>query len=132
MKRTESREAIFLLLFQASFRKDEEASEILAGSVGSMELETDEYAEKAFNDIIARLDEIDSEITPFLVGRTLERLSRIALTALRIAVYEIKYSDDVPDSVAINEAVELVKKYDIDTAASAYINGVLGSYVRSR
>ena len=94
--------------------------------------ETDEYSEKAFADILANLEAIDSEIKPFLVGRTIDRLSRMALTALRIAVYEINNVTDVPTAVAINEAVELVKKYDTDNAAASYINGVLGSYVRSR
>ena len=132
MKRSDSRETAFVLLFETSFRTDEEPAEILAGTVGNMELETDEYSEKIFYDVAARTDELDSEIKPYLVGRTIERLGRAALVAMRIAVYEIKYVDDVPDSVAINEAVELVKKYDLDSAAASYINGVLGSYVRNR
>ena len=132
MKRSESRESLFILLFEASFNSDLEAEKIIALSAENMGRETDEYSEKAFAEILANLEAIDSEIKPFLVGRTIDRLSRMALTALRIAVYEINNVTDVPTAVAINEAVELVKKYDTDNAAASYINGVLGSYVRSR
>jgi len=132
MKRSESRESLFILLFEASFNSDLEAEKIISLSAENMGHETDEYSETAFAEILANLEAIDSEIKPFLVGRTIDRLSRMALTALRIAVYEINNVTDVPTAVAINEAVELVKKYDTDNAAASYINGVLGSYVRSR
>lgn len=132
MKRSESRESLFLLLFEASFCKNPDPEKIIALSAENMGHETDEYCEKAFAEILANLEEIDSEIKPFLVARTIDRLSRTALAALRIAVYEINNSEDVPAPVAINEAVELVKKYDVDNAAAQYINGVLGSYVKCR
>jgi len=132
MKRSESRESLFLLLFEASFSDSPDPERIISLSAESMGHETDEYCEKAFADIIANIDKIDETIKPFLIGRTIDRLSRVALTALRIAIYEINNSPDVPEAVAINEAVELVKKYDTDNVAASYINGVLGSYVRSR
>ncbi len=132
MKRTESRESLFLLLFEASFSENPDPKKIIALSAENMGHETDEYCEKAFSDIIEHIEEIDSEIKPFLVARTIDRLSKTALAALRIAVYEINNSEDVPSSVAINEAVKLVKKYDVDNAAAQYINGVLGSYVKCR
>ena len=131
MKRSESRESLFLLLFEASFSENPDPRRIIALSAENMGHKTDEYCEKAFENIIADIENIDNEIKPFLVARTIDRLSRTALTALRIAVYEINNSPDVPTAVAINEAVELVKKYDVDNAAALYINGVLGSYVRS-
>ncbi|MBE6896528.1 MAG: transcription antitermination factor NusB [Ruminococcaceae bacterium] len=132
MKRSESRESLFILLFEASFNENPEPDKIISLSAENMGHETDEYSEKAFGEILENLENIDKEIEPFLVGRKLDRLSRMALTALRIAVYEINNACDVPAAVAINEAVELVKKYDTDNAAASYINGVLGSYVRSR
>ncbi len=132
MKRSESRESLFLLLFEASFSEKPDPQKIITLSAENMGHETDEYSEKAFSDILSKIEEIDNEIKPFLVGRKIERLSKTALTAMRIAVYEINNSEDVPSAVAINEAVELVKKYDVDNAAASYINGVLGSYVRSR
>ena len=132
MKRSESRESLFLLLFEASFDKTPDAGKIISLSAENMGHETDEYSERAFGEILENIENIDKEIEPFLVGRKLDRLSRMALTALRVAVYEINNVTDVPAAVAINEAVELVKKYDTDNAAASYINGVLGSYVRSR
>ncbi len=132
MKRSQSRESLFLLLFEASFDKTPDADRIITLSAENMGHETDEYSEKAFKEILACTEQLDNEIKPFLVARTIERLSKMALTALRIAVYEINRVDDVPNAVAINEAVNLVKKYDTDNATASYINGVLGSYVRSR
>ena len=76
--------------------------------------------------------EIDAYIEKYAKDWKLSRISKTALAILRCAIAEIRYMEDVPDSVAINEAVELVKKYDVDTAAASYINGVLGSYVRNR
>ena len=132
MKRSESRESLFILLFEASFNENPDAGKIISLSAENMGHETDEYSERAFAEILENIGNIDDQIKPFLVGRTIDRLSRMALTALRIAVYEINNVTDVPAAVAINEAVELVKKYDTDNAAASYINGVLGSYVRSR
>lgn len=132
MKRSESRESLFLLLFEASFSENPDPQKIITLSAENMGHETDEYCENAFSDILSKIEEIDNEIKPFLIARTINRLSKTALTALRIAVYEINNSKDVPPAVAINEAVELVKKYDVDNAAASYINGVLGSYVKSR
>ena len=59
-----------------------------------------------------------------------EGISRTSLSILRLAVYEIKYLDSIPDSVSVNEAVELAKKYTIDE--SGFVNGILGSFIRSR
>jgi N utilization substance protein B len=80
---------------------------------------------------MAKVSEIDGSISGLLNNRSISRLSRVALSALRIAVFEISEQGDVPDSVAINEAVNLVKKYDTQESAS-YVNGVLGTYVRNK
>ena len=76
-------------------------------------------------------DDIDADITRFLKkGWSLQRISRTSLAILRLAIYEIKYIDSIPDSVSVNEAVELAKKYTIDE--SGFVNGILGSFIRSR
>ena len=76
-------------------------------------------------------DEIDADISRFLKkGWSLSRISRTSLTILRLALYEIKYLDSIPESVSVNEAVELAKKYTIDE--SGFVNGILGSFIRSR
>jgi len=74
--------------------------------------------------IIAVLPEIDATIAEISTGWTTERMSKVDLTILRIAVYEIKHDEEVPLGVAINEAVELAKVYSGENAP-AFINGVL-------
>lgn len=131
MKRSESREALFILMFQSTFYKDADFNEIIENATEEGEIQIDDYAKRAFEEIHGNLTEIDSSIEKYLNNRSISRLSRVALSALRIAVYEISDQDDVPESVAINEAVNLVKKYDTQESAS-YVNGVLGSYVRNK
>ena len=130
MTRREERETLFVLLFEASYAENPNADEIIRTTEEHMEVETDEYIALHLQKMLDSLDEIDEILKKFIIGRTLDRVSKAALTAMRIAVYEINNLDDVPTAAAINEAVELVKKYDMDDAAS-YANGVLGSYARS-
>ena len=73
--------------------------------------------------------ELDACIEKYARGWKLSRISRIALTILRTALFEVLYMDDVPDSVAINEAVELAKSYEEPETVS-FINGILGSFMR--
>lgn len=77
----------------------------------------------------ARREELDSYISQYSIGWKLERISHLCKAVMRVAMYEILYVDDVPDSVAIHEAVELVRRYE-DEDAVAFVNGLLGSFVR--
>ena len=131
MRRSESREALFILMFQSTFYKDADFDEIIETATENGEIEIDDHAKDAFKDIHGMLSSIDSSIEGYLNNRSISRISRVALSALRIAVYEISESNDVPESVAINEAINLVKKYDTQESA-AYVNGVLGTYVRNK
>ena len=89
------------------------------------------YAQAVAAGMEAVQDEIDADISRFLKkGWSLSRISRTSLTILRLALYEIKYLDSIPESVSVNEAVELAKKYTIDE--SGFVNGILGSFIRSR
>ncbi len=129
MTRSEARESLFLLLFEATFFGAPDLVQIkqLAGEYRNVE--TNEYVDTALDAILADIDGIDAGIDPFLEKVSSNRVSRVARTAMRIAVFEIR-GGDTPVPVAINEAVDLVKKYDTDEVAK-YVNGVLGSYVRS-
>ena len=80
-------------------------------------------------DIYNLEDEIDSIIEANLKDWTISRLPKVSLAVLRLAVAEIKYVDEVPDGVAVNEAVELAKKYGTTVDAS-FINGVLGAVAK--
>ena len=73
--------------------------------------------------------ELDGYISKYAIGWSFARISRMAAAIMRVAMYEILYMPDIPASAAINEAVELAKRYDSPEAAS-FVNGILGSYVR--
>ena len=81
-----------------------------------------------FKTIVDKFDELDEIISEVSVGWKLERMSKIDLTILRLAVYEIKMDEEIPDKVAINEAVEIAKKYGGDNSPS-FINGILAKIV---
>lgn len=87
------------------------------------------YIKDLVNQIDAHRDEIDEQIRKYAIGWRPERISKTALAVLRCALCEIMYMEDIPDSAAINEAVELAKGYD-DPDTVAFINGVLGGYMR--
>ena len=89
-----------------------------------------EYIKTIVKGTISCRDELDSYIEKYSKGWKLTRISRVALSILRTALYEVLYMDDVPDSVAINEAVELSKGYE-EQETVAFINGILGSFMRS-
>lgn len=128
MKRRELREHIFELLFRIEFNSSEEMSEQIRLFFADMEelQEKDQsYMEEKFSHIVERLPELDREIEGTAKGWKLSRMSRVDLTILRLAVYEMEFDDDVPVGVAINEAVELAKKFGGDDSP-AFINGILG------
>ena len=85
----------------------------------------------SFEDSIPNIEEIDSIISNNLSqGWVINRISKVALAVLRLAIYEIKYEDDIPDAVSIDEAVEICKTYSTSEDAS-FVNGVLGTVVRN-
>ena len=130
LSRSEAREQAFMLLFSRSFVQ-EPLEDTLADAEQLFEGGVCGYAQAVVLGIEAVQDELDADITRFLKkGWSLNRISRTSLTILRLAMYEIKYLENVPDSVSVNEAVELAKKYTIDE--SGFVNGILGSFLRSR
>ena len=88
------------------------------------------YIKNTFFGVFENIENIDDIISGSTIGWEYSRISKISMALLRIAVYEILYADDIPDSVAINEAVELSKRYD-DSDAYTFINGVLGTVVKN-
>lgn len=87
------------------------------------------YIAGIVNGISEKRDELDELIKKYSVGWNLNRISRIAMAIMRVAVYETKYVEDVSEKIAINEAVEIAKKYDT-TETVSFINGILGSISR--
>lgn len=129
MNRSEMREQAFILLYEKEFFKDkpcEEIEEVFAENIG----ELSEYAKETFENVCERREELDEIISSYLSGWKIGRLPKVNASILRLAIYEIKYAESVPSGVAVNEAVELAKKYS-GADDYTFINGVLGSYLRS-
>lgn len=128
ISRYKMREQAVLLTFESLFT-DSDIDEIADNIIDSRDEYYSDYAINTAKEIGERLQSIDSRISAHLSsGWKISRISRTALAILRVAVYEMEYVDEVPVSVAINEAVELSKKYSPDDAS--FINGVLGAVAK--
>ena len=127
MSRREIREQIFKLLFRAEFYEKNDMSEQLAlffEELDQREEKDTDYIQKKYNDIMERLTEIDAMINEVAEGWKTSRMGKVDLTLIRLATYELKFEEDIPTGVAINEAVELAKAYGTDDSAS-FVNGIL-------
>lgn len=131
MTRHESRELAFILIFEKSFQKDISVTELIDSAVELEIFPHNEFAESLAKNVYLKLDEIDAVIEENLVGWSSKRISKATKAILRLAVCEMLYSEDMPVGVAINEAVEIAKKYASQEDAS-YINGVLGSIAKKK
>lgn len=125
MNRRKAREQAFIFLFQSLFT-NEDIDKIIESSKAAEDIEPSDFAIELFNGVKERKDQIDECIKRNIKGWKIERLSKTAVTALRIAIYEMLFETDMPNVVAINESVELAKKYG-DKDEFSYINGVLGA-----
>ena len=118
MKRTEMREHIFRMVFSYEFNSDQEMPQ-------QMQLYFEQLDQEPKEEDMAYIrDKIDEMLNEHVTGWKTSRMNKVDLSILRLAVYEMKYDEDVPVGVAINEAVELAKKYSGDEGP-AFINGVL-------
>ena len=132
MGRRELREHIFKLLFMSYFNDGEEMNDQLAMYFDGLEIlkENDQkYMQSKYENIKAHLDEIDALLNEKSKGWKTSRMSKVDLSILRLAVYEMKFDEDVPVRVAINEAVEIAKAFGGDTSAS-FVNGILGKIAK--
>lgn len=128
MTRREAREQAFCLLFQGTVSGDP-VDDILRAAHEARDLVPDSFTEGLCYGVEEHMGDIDSMIEGSLKGWNIRRVSKVALTLLRLSVYEMAYEKDIPISVSINEAVELSKTYGGE-GDPAYINGVLGSVAK--
>ncbi|EAF6190550.1 transcription antitermination factor NusB [Listeria monocytogenes] len=122
MKRREAREKALQALFQIELNE----MSLNQAIKNIMEDEQDDYMEKLVEGVMANKAEIDAIIEPNLDNWRMDRLSKVDLSLLRLSVYEIKYLDDVPNRVSLNESIEIAKIYS-DEKSSKFINGVLAN-----
>lgn len=131
MSRRELREMIFKLLFRVEFNSKEELAQqetfFFEDEENQTEEEDSDQILGKFHKIVEKLDEIDVLLNEKAKGWSTSRMGKVDLTILRLAVFEIKYDEEIPTGVAINEAVELAKKFGQDSSP-AFINGVLAKF----
>ena len=144
MTRTNAREILVHLVFALNF-KNEPADALLQSLMDqsyypSLQAETDIYAERpserqlryisdSLHGIERERETLDGYIRKYAINWELSRISRVARAIMQVAMYECLHTDDVPVSAAINEAVELTRKYE-DEDVVAFVNGILGSFAR--
>jgi len=127
MKRSEQREHIFKMIFCIDYYSEDELSEqmdLYIESITEMPESINRYIRDKANSIIAEQEVIDKTLSEISEGWKIGRLGKAELSILRLAIYEIQYDEDIPTSVAINEAVELAKIYGADQSAK-FVNGIL-------
>lgn len=130
MKRSEAREQAFTLIFERSFR-EEPIEEMIAQAAEGRQIEVDEFARRLATLTFEQLAAIDGVIQKYSIKWNINRLPKVTLAILRLAICEIDQMEDIPVSVTINEAVELAKKFASEDDA-AFINGLLGAYVHDK
>lgn len=145
MTRSDARELTVHLIYELDYTKGDPDEAIATrldkeyydGLAGENELYQERpsgknltYIRGCVEGVCAHAEELDEIISKNSIKWNLNRISRLVKAALRLAIYEILYVDDVPTKVAINECVELVRKYEDEDVVS-FVNGILGSFVRS-
>ena len=126
-QRRAAREAVLALLFETEYHEDEAPEAILNRAAEARDVDVkDNYLRKEYYAIMEHIREIDALLGRHAKGWRTDRLSRVSRAILRLGAYEVVFAEKIPAPVAINEAVELAKKYD-DPKARSFINGVLNA-----
>lgn len=129
MKRREAREQAFILIFERSINHDT-TEEIIDAAEMTSDVRIDEFAEKTASGVEKNEGILNTQIEQNIRGWTMNRLSKVSLSLLRLAIYEMMFEDDIPVSVSINEAIDLAKKYG-GADDAPFVNGVLGSVAKT-
>lgn len=131
MSRRELREQIFLLLFRVEFNDPSDMPDQMKLFFEDEEVKRNSedvaYITGKYDRIMEKLPDIDRQLNEKAENWNIERMGKVELTVLRLAIYEMQYDEDVPVSVAINEAVELAKKFGQESSG-AFVNAVLAKF----
>jgi N utilization substance protein B len=128
MTRRKQRELAFSLLFEKNFDMERDVNEIYSTAIEIRDEEPDEFVNQTVNGVFLHYDEIMQIIEKNSQGWKLNRISRVSLSIMQLAIYEMLFTD-IPLKVSINEAIELSKLYD-DDKARAFINGILNAVAK--
>lgn len=132
MTRSELREHVFKMLFQIEFNDSADMPDHVKNYFETLEdarKQDKDYIQRKYEAVASCVEEIDGLLNDAAKGWKTSRMSKVDLTILRLAVYEMKWDDDVPEGVAINEAVELAKRFGGDSSSS-FVNGILGKLAK--
>ncbi|MDE6434913.1 MAG: transcription antitermination factor NusB [Lachnospiraceae bacterium] len=133
MLRSQIREEIFKILFRYPFTEEGEMQEQITFCMEELEGKSEEnlaYIKNKVNQIIEHRVAIDEKLQDNCEGWNLNRIGKAEIAIMRVAVYELLYEKEIPQSVSINEAVELTKRY-CDEDAKGFVNAVLGKVAKS-
>lgn len=134
MSRRNARKHIFNLVFQTEFNLDidvKESIDTYTEEYEGFKKDESDFISREYRGILANIESIDSYIDKFAIGWSVPRLAKTDLAILRMGVYEIVFDSEIPDAVAVNEAVELAKTFSSDKAP-AFVNAVLSKIVKSK
>ena len=126
MNRREARELAFTMLYELTFYGDGDAPAVYERELALREAQDDPYLRAAVLGTCEHRSDIDALIEKYSSGWKVKRISRVSLAIMRLCIYEMIYTEDIPFSVSINEAVELCKKFN-DDKANAFVNGILNA-----
>ena len=129
MKRREAREQAFILIFERSINHYT-TDEIIDAAETCSDIRIDEFAERIASGAEKEEEQIDALIQKSIRGWKMNRLSKVSLALLRMAIYEILFEEDIPVSVSITEAIDLAKKYG-GADDAPFVNGVLGTVAKN-
>lgn len=130
MTRSEAREQAFMVLFEKTFSDEISIREIIENAREAELIKINMFADSLLTCVENNSESIDKIIEENSRGWSVKRLPKVSLAVLRLAIGEIVYSEEVPTGVAVNEAVELVKKYGTADDAS-FVNGILGTVAKA-
>ena len=132
MTRKEARELLMQLLYQMELMNDyEEATQNAYIEKNFVKTNQKDYAQNLIKAIVENKDAIDEKLNGASNKWKTSRMSKVDLSILRLAACEVLFMDDIPDAVAINEAVDMAKKYSADES-KAFINGILGNIAKEK
>lgn len=130
MTRREARELIMKMLYEMTFHPEKDANLLLEGYTQDMKGKVKDFIVNEFNGVLKHQEEIDSIIEASSTNWSINRIAKVDHMLLRMAVYELKWGEDIPQKVAINEAIEIAKVYSTDKSPK-FINGILGNIAKS-